>query len=73
MQIAPLGLVMPDLYERIFNPDYIPPDLADADPAKVGLWTPTTDEEFAEMAAEWEDLGDLDLSGIFETPDLGLP
>jgi hypothetical protein len=72
VQISPLSIFIPDLYERIFNPDYIPTD----DPAvndmeNNGMFSPTSDEDFEAMMEEWSDVGGLDLEGVFKTPDLG--
>lgn len=49
--ISPLKIFMPDLYERLFDPEYIP-EASEDDPTQ-GVLFPTTDEEFEQMVAEW--------------------
>jgi hypothetical protein len=70
VQISPLSVFVPDLFERIFNSDYIPDD----DPENHGgdgeVFFPTSDEDFEAMMEEWSDVGPLDLSGVFKTPDV---
>lgn len=50
--ISPLKLFMPDLYERLFDPEYVPAAEDGEDPTQAVLF-PTTDEEFDQMVAEW--------------------
>lgn len=68
VQISPLQVFLPDLYERIFDPNYIPPEKLEH--PELGFVTPTSDEEMEAMLAEWEGVGGLDMSEVFEPVDV---
>jgi hypothetical protein len=63
--ISPLRMVVPDLYDRFFTEGYVPRG-DEEDMSAMGLFTPQNDEDFEAMFEAWSDLGDLDLSGVFQ-------
>lgn len=63
--ISPLRLAVPDIYDRLFTEGYMPTEEID-EATGMGMFTPTTPEEFDQMFEEWADLGPLDLSGVFQ-------
>ena len=65
VQISPLTLFVPDLYDRIFTPGYVPSTEVEA--INDGeVFFPTSDDEFDEMLAMWEaEEADADLQGVF--------
>ena len=49
--ISPLRLFDPNLYDRLFDPDYV--DVDEEESPTSGVMFPTTDEEFDAMLEEW--------------------
>jgi hypothetical protein len=68
VQISPLTIYIPDLYERIFNPDYVP-ETKETLEQEANLFQPQSPEDFDAMFEEWADLaGHINVEGLFDTP-----
>lgn len=53
VRISPLNVFVPDLWDRLFTPGYIPPEVEEE--LQEQTFFPATDEEFEAMIAEWEE------------------
>ena len=66
VRLSALNLIMPDVYERLFDPQYIPP--SEEGEGTEGVFFPVTDEDFKFMMEEIErEELERELSGVFNT------
>jgi hypothetical protein len=52
VRLSAMNLVMPDLWDRLFTPAYVPS--SEVEDIQEGVFFPTTPEEFEAMAEEFE-------------------